>query len=198
MLRVIVNVRQAHQSGDMDLEVPAEIPASELVDLIAKAMGWTQVAYDVIIEPPGRSLKPSESLADAGAWDGVSLVLIPQGGASQFEGEPITHTARLNSPEGGIYLMDKMPVMIGRKSIASNASMHLIDLSNEPEGRSVSRNHAQINRIRDEWTLTPLHGRQNRTIVDGIQLEPAQPHILRDGMQVQFGRVLLTFVDSVE
>lgn len=83
MERVIVTVRLAHEARGRDLEVPAEIEAAHLAELIAEALQWRKdpagrpVRYEIRAEPPGRALRPGESLADAGAWDGSWLVLQP-------------------------------------------------------------------------------------------------------------------------
>lgn len=86
MERVIVTVKHTQEAQSRDLEVPAEIEASRLAGLIAAALRWggdetgRSVRYEIWAEPPGRTLSPHESLADASAWDGARLVLQPIGG----------------------------------------------------------------------------------------------------------------------
>jgi hypothetical protein len=87
MERVIVTVKRAGEARVRDLEVPAEVKATQLTDLIAGALQWQSDAagqalrYEIKAEPLGRLLQPQESLADAGVWDGSWLVFQPVGGA---------------------------------------------------------------------------------------------------------------------
>jgi hypothetical protein len=101
MERVIVSVQLDDDGEVRDLELPAEIEAARLAELIARALGWTadlagqSTRYEIEAQPLGRALKPSESLADAGVWDGSILVLRPTGAARA----PTAPTAK--GPIGG-------------------------------------------------------------------------------------------------
>lgn len=83
MERVIVTVKREGEARVRDLEVPAEVEAQRLVDLIAAALRWQtdaagqRLAYELEAQPLGRRLAPCETLADAGVWDGSWLVLHP-------------------------------------------------------------------------------------------------------------------------
>lgn len=85
MERVIVSVQREDDGEVRDLEVPAEVEAERLAALIARALSWSTdsagqpVRYEIEARPLGRGLKPGESLADAGVWDGSLLVLHPTG-----------------------------------------------------------------------------------------------------------------------
>ena len=80
MQRVIVTVKRQGEAQVRDLEVPAEVAAERLSKMIAQALRWDSdpagqpVEYEVMAEPPGRTLQSHETLADAGAWDGSWLV----------------------------------------------------------------------------------------------------------------------------
>ncbi|MFN8637570.1 MAG: hypothetical protein U0893_27270 [Chloroflexota bacterium] len=81
MYRAIVTVQRYGDPASHDLEVPAEIGASELAATIASAMGWDEpgdgqrVVFEIEALPPGRRLAHDETLASANAWDGSWLVL---------------------------------------------------------------------------------------------------------------------------
>jgi len=85
MQRVIVTVKRQREARVRDLEVPAEVKAGRLAEMIARAMRWESdpagqpIRYEIMAEPPGRILNPQESLAEAGAWDGAWLVFQPCG-----------------------------------------------------------------------------------------------------------------------
>ena len=80
MQRVIVTVNRQGEARVRDLEVPAEVEAERLSKMIAQALRWDSdqagehIEYEIMAEPPGRTLLPHETLADAGVWDGAWLV----------------------------------------------------------------------------------------------------------------------------
>lgn len=79
--KAIVTVMRRGDQRAWDVEVPTDIPARKLVQMIVQAMGWETapsgqpVSYRAIVKPAERALLPHESLADAGVWDGAWLVL---------------------------------------------------------------------------------------------------------------------------
>jgi hypothetical protein len=80
MHMVIVSVQRGEEDEDRILEVPADLPASMLAAVIARACHWDVErglywTYDLWANPPGRILQPDEPLGKAGAWDGAHLVL---------------------------------------------------------------------------------------------------------------------------
>lgn len=81
MQRVIVTVKREGEARVRDLEVPAEVESRRLAQFIAEALGWHSdpagqpLEYRIEAHPLGRLLRPEESLADAGVWDGSWLVL---------------------------------------------------------------------------------------------------------------------------
>lgn len=78
--RVVVTVVHAGEAWGRDLEVPSGVPSYQLAALIARGLGWNPapgVVYLVEAHPPGRALRPDESLAEAAAWDGAWLILHP-------------------------------------------------------------------------------------------------------------------------
>ena len=95
MQRVIVTVKRQGEARVRDLEVPAEVEAEQLSKMIAQALRWDSdlagqpVEYEIMAEPPGRTLQPDESLADAGAWDGAWLVFHRPGKVPPTLPEPV-------------------------------------------------------------------------------------------------------------
>jgi len=66
------------------------------------------------------------------------------------------------------------------------------DIDLTPHGaldKGVSRRHAVIRRSQDHLTITDL-GSANGTFVNGRQVFPNQPHILRDGDELRFGKLV--------
>lgn len=81
MQRVIVTVRRTDETRARDLELPSDVEAKRLAEMIARALHWESdwagktVNYQIQAEPLGRLLEPTESLENAGVSDGAWLVL---------------------------------------------------------------------------------------------------------------------------
>ncbi len=98
MERVIVTVKRKNEARVRDLEVPTDVEAGRLAELIAHALRWESdqagqpMRYQIEAQPLGRLLQPNENLAGTGVWDGSWLVLHPVGGAMPDRG-PISPTS---------------------------------------------------------------------------------------------------------
>jgi hypothetical protein len=100
MERVVVTVKRQGEARVRDLEVPAEVEAGRLAELVAEALRWEvdaagqRLHYEIEAHPLGRTLQPGESLAAAGVWDGAWLVFrvpgggVPAGGRSAQRSTP--------------------------------------------------------------------------------------------------------------
>ncbi len=84
MEQVIVTVKREGEMRVRDIELSAGMPAQQFIAAIAQALGWDldaagqRLTYEVEAIPPGRVLRPEESLAQAGVWDGAMLIFRPQ------------------------------------------------------------------------------------------------------------------------
>jgi len=86
MSRIIITVKKSEDASERDVEVPADIPVAELSGLIARALRWPvsspgqTVEYGIECRKAGTEpcrLNSSESLAQAGVWDGARLIFHP-------------------------------------------------------------------------------------------------------------------------
>lgn len=81
---VIVTVKRQNEAQVHDIELAIDRPLHELCAMIAAGLGWDTddqgrpVDHSVETHPPGRFLKPEETLAQAQVWDGTWLVLHPR------------------------------------------------------------------------------------------------------------------------
>ena len=78
MRRAIVTVSGLGASAGLDLEVPADTDAAGLAAAIARVLRPDLPAegrYTLEAYPLSRSLRPDETLAVAGVWDGAWLVV---------------------------------------------------------------------------------------------------------------------------
>lgn len=188
MLRVIVHIQSNHSSHSADLEIPAEVPAEELSQLIARAMEWTQdsnertLRHSIFADPPGRILNIQETLADAEVWDGSSLTL------------QAILAAYFESSGGKQYPLYRDRVRIGRASRNQSERQNddLIDLSQEERGLTVSHDHARVFYTKGQWQIVH-YSQTNETALNGQVLSFDDRMALRDGDVVEVGAVQLIF-----
>lgn len=204
MTRVIVYVKREDEVKGRDLEVSAEISMDELSSLIARALHWEDhpseqtFDYTVYATPLNRRLDPRETLAQADVWDGSTLVLSViekrdrNGEAKQ---STVIPQALLESESSKRYYLTGHRFILGRHSFTAQSEdrAELIDFSAEPHGRTISRRHALLEYEDGEWWITPIHQKQNQTILDGKKLHTGQRYKLKEGARLQLGQVRILF-----
>lgn len=198
MLRVLVQVRREGEEDTHQLEVPAEVPAEQLADMIAQAFGWERTqsgqptSYWIVRGTSNQILRGQETLAELGIWDGSVLIFRPK----TRPPDKVLHPAAFVSATQGKYLLSYPRMRVGRSpstEVEREGQLDLIDLREEPEGKTVSRNQALVVYTSGDWTLVPFAGTENPTLVNDKPLDPDHPYQLLEGDFVQFGRVVLRF-----
>lgn len=87
---IIVTVKLEGEAQIRDIEVQPDINAEMLASIIAAGFGWDvgvngeKIEYQIEVTPPGKILKPDQTLAQVGAWDGAWLVLKRVAGQNRF------------------------------------------------------------------------------------------------------------------
>jgi len=84
MDKVIITVKQYSKDQWFDVELPTNVPVGEIANRLAASFGWDAgdpLPYELEIDPPGRLLLGSETLEQAGVWDGAWLVFHKKGEA---------------------------------------------------------------------------------------------------------------------
>lgn len=77
METIIITLRK-EDGQELDLEVPREVCAADLVQELALTFGLSG-NFQVFADPPNRLLAPHETLAQASVWDGARLMLTSGG-----------------------------------------------------------------------------------------------------------------------
>lgn len=83
MPRIIISAYRDSENSVHNFEVPSDIPAGILTRILAKSVGWDIAAggrkqkYRIEAHPPGRPLNQRETLEQAGATDGASVLFFP-------------------------------------------------------------------------------------------------------------------------
>jgi hypothetical protein len=200
MQRILITIQYHASALQQEWEVPATIPLQDLLIPLAQLIGertGTEMqpsALTLYTTPPHRILHPRESLAQAGVWDGgIIHIEVAAGAADQF-------ASYLLSGTGQQYplIQEKMEIgRLGRHSAPTERTIPLIDLSGEPSGNTVSRNHATIFYDKEQWYLATEEGAVNATTLNNQPVAPQTPQELTHGDYLQFGGVGLHFYTDV-
>jgi len=192
MLRVIVNVRRPGERFGRDLEVPAEVDAEQLAEMIARALGWEgpiaerPIRHIIIVEPAGRVLQAQESLSDAGLWDGSYLLLQQEAGSTLHA----PCLATITTQSGRVIRITKTKIRVGRNA---RGVINDIDLGPEMGSQTVHRRHLRLEYRNGQWYLQVESGATNPTSVHGQRVQPGQEVPLHDGDEIRVARVNVTF-----
>lgn len=90
---MIATVHALSRDAALDLELPAEVAAGALAQMLAEVFwgGGQPTGFWLEAWPPGRVLAPVETLESAGVWDGAWLVLHhPADPTGDGEDRPLT------------------------------------------------------------------------------------------------------------
>lgn len=200
MWRVIVQVKGDQDQKGRDLEIPTDVPAWQLGRMLARALEWdedpkhqhfsyTLEAELLDLSPEFRykrvMLRDSDTLAKLGVWNGATLFLKRQM-ASYIP-------AHFVADSGQSYPLMAPEMRIGRDLSDETVIGDLVNLKNEPQGRSVSRHHAFIRFKDTAWTLIITKESKYPSFLDNQPLQAEQPYPLNHGSRVQLGSVTLQF-----
>ncbi len=191
MNRVLVELLWSPTGETRDLDLPADVPIRELAGRIARAMGAEADEAIWMLEDAitGHPLAPEQELAALGVWHGARLVCRPVKDSTVL---PTPGELVLETLAGERYRLSANPVLLGRPRAGHAAARYsLIDLSHEPGGKTVSREHALLRQLEGEWFIEHLPTASNPTLVNGKSLAIAQPVSLREGDEIQLGAVRL-------
>lgn len=198
MLRVMIRVRREGEAETSDIEAPAEVPAEQLSEMLARALNWERTktgqltGYTLVKGGTGQVLRGQETLADVGVWEGAEVILRPKSGPP----ERLLRPATLVSASGRQYPLPYPKMRIGRSAANdadSEAQLDLVDLRDEPEGRTVSRKHALVVYTSGDWAVIPFDKTENRTLVNDKPIDVNQPYQLLPGDRLRLGSVELEF-----
>ena len=199
---MIITLRTPLLQKDTDLELPGDVEIQHLLPELVRALqlptsgGADQ--YQLIRHKRRRALRKKETLLKAGVATGdiLSLTSTSQmsGGSSGSQGRGYGTSALLRSQSGLVIALDnygKTELSVGRYDARTGKSPD-IDLSEEPDGNTVSRSHAKLRRQGQQWVLVPVSNK-SPTYVGNILLRPQQPQPLKPGDVITLGNLQLTF-----
>lgn len=198
---VIITLQLPQLQRAMDLELPGEVPLVRLLPVLAQAAGLSgtdntrqslRCQLSVLRQGQPHLLKEQDSLAHAGVMTGDILVLT--GDMTSPRTPPPNASAVLQCPSGTIIALDnfgKSELSIGRFN-ASTGEYPDVELSQEPNGSTVSRMHALLRRSGSAWYIIPL-AEKNTTELQRQCLAMQVPYPLQDGDELVLGMLHLIF-----
>ncbi|MEN6478914.1 MAG: FHA domain-containing protein [Anaerolineales bacterium] len=184
MTLVQVSVNVPALGRELDIEVADDLPVGRLAQILAEELvpGIDAEGAVLSLGSIQKELPSLCSLAELQLWSGSALVL---------HLAPVHGGAELIGPSGRHYPLSALGATVGRSDASSGFAD--IDLSQEPGGMTVSRQHARIFQHDGHWEVVHFPDATNATVVDGRVVQAGQPQSIEDGMIVEFGRVALTF-----
>jgi hypothetical protein len=207
MSSVIITLKSSLLQRPVDLELPGEVATQDLLPALTHALQLPSadstgrsIAYQLVHEARQRPLREAQTLLGAGVITGDVLSLVSSvprvgvvGGAAGG-GRPGASALLRSSLPGVVIALDnygRAELTIGRYDARTGQSPD-IDLSEEPEGNTVSRSHALLRKQGDQWILVPLSAK-NPTRVGRTKLAPSQSWPLKSGDVIALGGVKLVF-----
>ena len=125
---------------------------------------------------------------------GLSQMIVTRGG-SIFQAITSDTRALLRAEETGtLFEIEWQPAIIGRPSAnqPGSANALAVNLGDQPEGRSVSRQHARITERGDQYFLESMAER-NPTFLNDEELVVGEKRRLSPGDVIQVGKIRLAF-----
>lgn len=118
----------------------------------------------------------------------------PEAAPTPAPAAPVSPGPRLVTADGQVIALpsDKAEIIVGREDPVSSIFPEVDLTPHGGEQGGVSRQHARITHVGDQWALVDLNS-TNYTRVDGVRAEPNVAMPLHDGAKIQFGRVVTTF-----
>ena len=134
------------------------------------------------------------TLGEAGVLDGFILQLQSRKGVQTQSGT--SAKAFMRAESGEIFALASNSTLIGRQD-AKRGIFVEIDLKPFDIGKSISRRHARLDLKGEKYTLSDL-GSVNGTSVNGTRLTPNEPHPLKNGDLIEFGRGVMGLTFNVK
>lgn len=187
-VRVIMSVSVPNRKS-IDLELPVELSSVELTTLILNALDVVpagKVSTLLKIDPGGINVGPEQSLWDVGVTDGMSLTLLYRKPKAPTSAVLVSQVERYPLLASYIYLgrLSQIPDFAEERPRSA-----VVDLSHEPDGRTVSRVHAILTQTADGWSIEHFSQASNPTWVNGHELASGEARRLAYGDEIRLGDI---------
>jgi hypothetical protein len=178
-----VTITVQYGAGQLaDLTLPQDVPVQILAEAVASALGMRKQKGSLYtLALPGaqgpRPISPASTLENARVLCGAYLIMAQETAAVECG-------AYLQT-ESGLKLPLMSSSIIGRQDRAGSMPVD-IDLSPLDDNKVVSRRHAMIRFVNNQYILEDTNS-TNGTYVNGERIRPPQQGLLKDGDEICFG-----------
>jgi pSer/pThr/pTyr-binding forkhead associated (FHA) protein len=205
METIVVTVNIPSLNRVVDLEVSADVPLWQLLPPMTSGLklphpqrAGQPLIYQLTLsrDDTQRPIGQNETLLEAGVLTGDYLTLT-QTGAPAAPAMPVLRagpTALLRTQAGQVIVLDnygQTELRIGRYDARTGQSPE-IELSDDPDGKTVSRSHARLSKRGEQWTLTAVSS-SSPTYVNQQPLKPQESQVLKPKDQIRLGDVNIIF-----
>jgi hypothetical protein len=183
----------------VDFALPLNVPNQVLAPALAKLLELSEdedKSYLLFVKTEDGivRLAMNTTLGEAGVLDGFILQLQCRKGLPAIS--ETSAEAFLQAESGEVFSLGSASILVGRQD-AKRGIFVEIDLKPFDIGKTISRRHAKIEHIGDEYALTDL-GSVNGTRVNGDRLPANEPHLLKSGDVIEFGRGVMDLTFRVK
>lgn len=192
-------------SAHQEASVRRNITVRSLIEEIRREFSFLEGNYTLVIKGGSKPLPPDQTMEQLGIQTGSELIfdrerrrlsqqIILRGNQVH---QPVTGGVRAALREestGKLFPIEWQPAVIGRvdASNPSGASALAVNLSDLPEARTVSRQHARIVEQNGQYFLESLAAR-NPTFLNDRELLSSERRALQAGDKIRAGKIVLTF-----
>ena len=200
MNTIIISLQYPSPRGAIDLELPGNVMLNKLLPELVRVLqlpftdnAGQPITYQLFHQSWQRVLSETDTLSNGGVITGDVLSLTSSA-ALRASARGGASSAVLRCESGSVIALDnfgKTELTIGRYDASTGKSPD-IDLSEEPDGNTISRSHAILRNQDDQWCLVPI-STKNSTRVGNKKLSPQQSWPLKSGDVISLGAVKLVF-----
>lgn len=205
--RTFINVRSDRFREEILLETSGKLTVQEFLEDIVKILNWpieeNGKSVNYTLRSEEKEMDPKETILAAGIGNFETVWISPtdkEGHNKKEFGDPSDKTSQSSStpywqlipidrpslihPNGYLILLDKPPILIGRKGGKRPVQ---VDLSEFEKDRLISsREHAEIILNKGEYALRALNTR-NGTFINRLELKAGEIHPIHNNDILQFG-----------
>jgi hypothetical protein len=176
-----------------------------LIEDIRREFSLLEGNYTLSVKGSTKPLEHGKTLEQLGIQTGVELVfdrerrrlsqqMVVRGGQFFQALSGPAHAFLREESSGQLFELEWQPAIIGRPDTGNPASAEIlaVDLSELPEARTVSRQHARLTEQNGQYYLEGLAER-NPTFLNDRELLRGEKRALLPGDEIRVGKVVLTF-----
>ncbi len=188
-----------------EVSIRTNTTVRNLIDEIRREFNFLEGNYSLTIKGGNKPLESDKTLDQLGVQTGSELIfererrrlsqqIMARGGQffQPISGAP--HAILQEETSGAVFDIEWQPAIIGRADAANPASAQQLaaDLSELPEARTVSRQHARITERSGQYFLEGLAER-NPTLLNDREMLVGEKRVLKPGDKIRVGKIVLTF-----